>query len=417
MDITGLSPDFLSSQLELVVAQLNALKTAIQVHGTFKADQVKIGSSQSLERPIQEPESQPKAATLETPKKEAVQPETERNEEQKGFSGQKDSQTSFPVMEASKTAQLKGSGPIDMISQIEKQLGGHKASFDRNIVRMIERKNEKISSEVKNITGDVFRIVFSGGPCAGKTTAITKLVELLRERNFIVFVVPEAATLIGMSGGQLNLEKYTDDMKIKFQFFLMMIQMSLEDCLLGIARSHSPDKNIVMLCDRGTMDGLAYMGKKLWERMINEYDLNTQKLRDNRYDLAIHISTAANGAEEFYSLANNSARHEALEFARWIDRNLEEAWIDHPHFVQINNSFASFEAKIDSVINTVYKYLGLETGLNFYNKYLIADPHEKLLEILRVSLGIKTHTYKITDILFFKDETKQELTYFRKRVS
>jgi len=45
------------------------------------------------------------------------------------------------------------------------------------------------------------------------------------------------------------------------------------------------------------MDGSAYLEKHLWETLLQDYDLNEKKLRDNRYDLVIHLSTAADGAE------------------------------------------------------------------------------------------------------------------------
>ena len=44
--------------------------------------------------------------------------------------------------------------------------------------------------------------------------------------------------------------------------------------------------------------------------------MNENKLRDTRYDLIIHLSTSADGAEEHYSHLNNEARHESLNFAK-----------------------------------------------------------------------------------------------------
>ena len=35
---------------------------------------------------------------------------------------------------------------------------------------------------------------------------------------------------------------------------------------------------------------------------------NENSLRDERYDLVIHLSTTADGAENYYSLKNNNAR-------------------------------------------------------------------------------------------------------------
>ena len=44
------------------------------------------------------------------------------------------------------------------------------------------------------------------------------------------------------------------------------------------------------------MDGSAYLEENLWETLLNDYELNESKLRDNRYDLVIHLSTSADGA-------------------------------------------------------------------------------------------------------------------------
>ena len=91
------------------------------------------------------------------------------------------------------------------------------------------------------------------------------------------------------------------------------------------------------------MDGSAYVPKHLWERILTDYDLVESKLRDQRYDLVIHMSTAADGAENFYTLGNNEARSENMTFAMELDKKLQEAWIDHPNFVQIHNKeFTSF---------------------------------------------------------------------------
>lgn len=122
------------------------------------------------------------------------------------------------------------------------------------------------------------------------------LSERLREKGYVVFIIPEAASMIFSSGGIIKLDKFTEDMQVKFQYLLMMLQMSLEDIMLGLA-CNSSDGDIVLLCDRGTMDGSAYISKKLWNSLLTEYDLNLTKIRDRRYDLVVHISSAANGAE------------------------------------------------------------------------------------------------------------------------
>ena len=49
----------------------------------------------------------------------------------------------------------------------------------------------------------------TGGPCAGKTSGVAFLSEKLRDDEFHVFVVPEAATLIANGGGTLDFGGYS----------------------------------------------------------------------------------------------------------------------------------------------------------------------------------------------------------------
>lgn len=56
-----------------------------------------------------------------------------------------------------------------------------------------------------------------------------------------------------------------------------------------------------------------------WERMKAENGWHSVQLRDNRYNQIIHMVSAANGAEPFYTLDGHNTRHEGLETARKLD--------------------------------------------------------------------------------------------------
>ena len=76
----------------------------------------------------------------------------------------------------------------------------------------------------------------------------------------------------------------------------------------------------MILLDRGTMDGKAYMSEQQWELMLEELWYTPVALRDQRYDAIVHLVTAADGADRFYTLANNSTRTESAEQAIAMDR-------------------------------------------------------------------------------------------------
>ena len=77
----------------------------------------------------------------------------------------------------------------------------------------------------------------------------------------------------------------------------------------------------VILCDRGVMDCKAYMDEEDWQAVLDEYQWKLSEIRDNRYDGVIHMVTAAEGAEEYYSLENNKARYEVFIFLETLYRN------------------------------------------------------------------------------------------------
>lgn len=77
-------------------------------------------------------------------------------------------------------------------------------------------------------------------------------------------------------------------------------------------------------------------------------------LRDRRYDRAIFLSSAAEGAEDFYSLDNNVARSEGIETARALDKKTLEAWTGHPHLTVIaNRPGETFQDKIEHAVKAV----------------------------------------------------------------
>ena len=56
----------------------------------------------------------------------------------------------------------------------------------------------------------------------------------------------------------------------------------------------------------------------------------------------MHLVTAANGAEKFYTGDNNQARYETVEEAIALDSKLIDAWVGHPSFAIIENNKNGF---------------------------------------------------------------------------
>ena len=81
----------------------------------------------------------------------------------------------------------------------------------------------------------VTRICLTGGPCAGKTTALATLNLHLKQLGYRVLLVPEAATILMHGGAFIQTPKMTLSYAVKFQISLMRLQMQLEDIFAEIA--------------------------------------------------------------------------------------------------------------------------------------------------------------------------------------
>jgi signal recognition particle GTPase len=83
------------------------------------------------------------------------------------------------------------------------------------------RKMAKPSGSGKTAKSKVYRILLTGGPCAGKTTSLAKLQAELDGKGFRVYCVPEAATLMMKGGAILDTSKNSWDFKVQMQTSLL----------------------------------------------------------------------------------------------------------------------------------------------------------------------------------------------------
>lgn len=210
------------------------------------------------------------------------------------------------------------------------------------------------------------RIVLTGGPCGGKTTSLARIHERLESFGFRVLLVPEAATML-ISGGA-TVKNATAEQIFAFESALVHAQIALEDAFLRVARSS--ETPTVVICDRGTMDASAYLPASSWQALLDEHGWTTVELRDRRYDAVVHLVTAAEGAEAFYTSTNNTARFESPEQARALDQRLRDVWVGHPHLRVIDNS-TDFEGKVRRVVESVCRVTGVPEPVEVERKYLV----------------------------------------------
>ena len=244
--------------------------------------------------------------------------------------------------------------------------------------------------EENKLNNNINMIVITGGPCAGKSTAMSWIEKEFTQKGYTVLFIGESATELINSGVNYT----TCKSRINFQIPLTRMQMEKEKIYYDAARKM--DNKVLIVCDRGLLDSKAYLSELDFQYLMKLLNTNEIELRDN-YDAVFHLVTAAKGAEEFYTLENNKARMESAKEAVVADDKIISAWTGHPHFRVIDNS-TNFEEKMRRLIGEISAFLGEPEPYEIERKYLIEYPNIKELENMEHCEKVEIiQTYLLSD--------------------
>lgn len=198
----------------------------------------------------------------------------------------------------------------------------------------------------------ITKIVLTGGPCAGKSTAMCRIKDEFSKHGYTVLFISETATELIMGG----VAPWTCGTNAQYQECQMYLQAEKELVFEKAALTMNAEK-ILIVCDRGMLDNKAYMTEKEFSDVVKQMGKTEDELQSN-YGAVFHLVSAAKGAEKFYSTANNTARTETIEEAIAKDNKLIAAWTSHPYFKVIDNS-TNFEDKMKRLIFEISIFLGI----------------------------------------------------------
>ncbi|MFA5160829.1 MAG: AAA family ATPase [Elusimicrobiales bacterium] len=185
------------------------------------------------------------------------------------------------------------------------------------------------------------RVVFTGGPSGGKTTIIDMA---LRRFGRKVAVVPEAATILYAGGFPRRPEP---EAVRHIQRAIYYTTRELEDFAAAM------DDAAIALCDRGTLDCLAYWpetGPGLLETVGSDL-----KSEFARYDIALHLRPPKTAAGYQTSATRIEPHSRALE----LDRKIEAVWKNHPnrHVIEETPDFLMKANKIMELLDKAVRNL------------------------------------------------------------
>lgn len=182
-------------------------------------------------------------------------------------------------------------------------------------------------------------IAITGGPGAGKTA----ILEIARRHMCAhVEVLPEAAALV-FGGGFPRREDVAA--RRAAQRAIFHVQAELE------AMALANDELATILCDRGTIDGLAY-----WPGHPSDFfsELHTSLYEElARYHAVIHLHVP----EDPTAYRGTSIRRESHREARELDARLFEVWSTHPNRVVIDAT-GDFLLKTHETIMAIRNVMG-----------------------------------------------------------
>ena len=143
--------------------------------------------------------------------------------------------------------------------------------------------DELLNVYEKKSSVKITKIVLTGGPCAGKTTALSWINNYFTKRGYRVLTVPETATELISNGISPKTCKSNYDYQIEH----IKLQKYKEQIFFETAKKMDIEK-VLIVCDRGVLDNKAYIKDTEFKRILKELNTNEIKEKDS-YDAIFHL--------------------------------------------------------------------------------------------------------------------------------
>jgi predicted ATPase len=154
----------------------------------------------------------------------------------------------------------------------------------------------------------ITKIVLTGGPAAGKTTLISRILkEFKQDDGWKVITIPETATEL-ISG--FGIKPFGNCMSmLAFQDFVIADQIHKETLALKAAQI-VPEDNVLIIYDRALMDDKAYITDAEFVQTLAKFGRTEDNVLAN-YDAVLHLVHLRQGSGICLQLRQRSAHGES----------------------------------------------------------------------------------------------------------
>lgn len=263
---------------------------------------------------------------------------------------------------------------------------------------------------------NIYKIVLTGGPCAGKTKVFDFVKKELEEDNYYVISVPETARECILNG----IVPYNDrEHTLKFQDYMLQYQAMKEDIAYDYAlnikdkdfKFLKDKKGIVILYDRSMLDNRAYLPLYDFENLLDKYNYKELDIL-SKYDLVIDLISTATLKQDAY--VNDEARSESPEVSAQLDGYTTHSYLLH-HNLKVVKPTENIEEKQKLVLELIYNLI----NNNQYKKTIISNNHNIDLTMDNSKMMFQTKLYIDNDDIYeniiYINEYKNERMYIYRR--
>jgi thymidylate kinase len=205
----------------------------------------------------------------------------------------------------------------------------------------------------------MLKVCLTGGPSTGKTSVINSINNYFSNLGYNVIIVPETATSFIASG----IRPFGNNSINPIDFQKLVLENQIKNEEIADKAAKLLGDNSIIICDRGTLDGIAYVTESEWNEVLNSESLVDRDLLMN-YDAILYMVSKP----ELFTKENNASRYEQdANEAIEKGKKVLKSYLSHDN-LRVIQPREDIKDKENEVINIIANMLCLPTRIRNQKK-------------------------------------------------